>query len=37
MYGSVMGGSGQVKLSKEGNINQAIGIAPNTSRMDAYL
>jgi len=30
MYGSVMGGSGQVKYSENGNLNQAMGVAPTT-------
>ena len=28
MYGSVMGGSGQVKVSSNGDVNKAIGVAP---------
>lgn len=28
MYGSIMGGSGQVKLSQNGDVNQAMGVAP---------
>jgi hypothetical protein len=32
MYGSVMGGSGQVKFTANGDINKAIGVAPHTPR-----
>jgi len=28
MYGSIMGGSGQVKYSSDGNLNKAMGVAP---------
>lgn len=28
MYGSVMGGSGQVKVTADGDVNKAIGVAP---------
>ena len=28
MYGSIMGGSGQVKISEDNNLNQAMGVAP---------
>lgn len=28
MYGSVMGGSGQVKVTSNGDVNKAIGVAP---------
>lgn len=27
MYGSIMGGTGQVKITREGNINEAMGVA----------
>jgi hypothetical protein len=27
MYGSIMGGTGNVKVTREGNINQAMGVA----------
>ena len=26
MYGSIMGGTGQVRVTRNGNINQAIGV-----------
>lgn len=29
MYGSIMGGTGQVKVTRDGNINAAMGIAAN--------
>lgn len=28
MYGSIMGGSGQVKVTQNGDINKAMGVAP---------
>lgn len=28
MYGSIMGGSGQVKISENNNLNTAMGVAP---------
>lgn len=27
MYGSIMGGTGNVKVTRDGNINQAIGVS----------
>lgn len=30
MYGSIKGGSGQVKVTANGDINKAIGVAPVT-------
>ena len=30
MYGSIMGGSGQVRITADGDINKAIGVAPHT-------
>jgi len=30
MYGSIQGGSGQVKVTSNGDINKAIGVAPTT-------
>lgn len=27
MYGSIMGGTGNVKVTRDGNINQAMGVA----------
>ena len=33
MYGSIMGGTGQVKVTRNGNINAAMGVA-NTSRQE---
>ncbi len=36
MYGSIMGGSGQVKVSADGDINRAMGVAPNSDRQMAY-
>lgn len=32
MYGSIMGGSGQIRVTSEGDINKAIGVAPHTPR-----
>ena len=32
MYGSIMGGSGQVKYSEDGNLNKAMGVAPTTEK-----
>ena len=29
MYGSIMGGTGQVKVTRNGNLNTAIGVANN--------
>ena len=29
MYGSIMGGTGQVRVTRNGNINQAIGVGQN--------
>lgn len=34
MYGSIMGGSGQVKVTQNGNVNQAIGMAPTETQME---
>jgi hypothetical protein len=28
MYGSIMGGSGQIKVTQNGDINKAMGVAP---------
>ena len=28
MYGSIMGGSGQVKVTSDGDVNKAMGVAP---------
>jgi len=28
MYGSIQGGSGQVKVTANGDINKAMGVAP---------
>jgi len=28
MYGTIMGGSGQVKIGENGDINKAMGVAP---------
>lgn len=36
MYGSIMGGSGQIKVTSDGDINKAIGVAPHTPRENAY-
>lgn len=30
MYGSIMGGTGQVKVTRDGNINQAMGVGTPT-------
>lgn len=32
MYGSVMGGSGQVKVTSNGDVNKAIGVAPTEAK-----
>jgi hypothetical protein len=32
LYGSIQGGSGQVKVSANGDINKAMGVAPKTDR-----
>lgn len=32
LYGSIMGGSGQIKYSENGNLNQAMGVAPTTEK-----
>jgi len=29
MYGSIMGGTGQVKVTQDGSLNQAMGVAVN--------
>lgn len=29
MYGSIMGGTGQVKVTREGNLNSVMGVAKN--------
>ena len=34
MYGSVMGGSGQVKVTSDGDVNKAIGVAPVEPRQN---
>jgi len=31
-----MGGSGQIKVTSDGDINKAIGVAPHTPRENAY-
>ena len=36
MYGSIMGGSGQIKVTSSGDINRAIGVAPHTPRQATY-
>lgn len=28
MYGTIMGGSGQMKYSESGDVNQVMGVAP---------
>jgi len=30
MYGSIKGGSGQVKITENGDITKAMGVAPST-------
>jgi hypothetical protein len=32
MYGSIKGGSGQVKVTQNGDINKAFGVAPGTEK-----
>lgn len=32
MYGSIMGGSGQIRVTSNGDVNKAIGVAPHTPR-----
>jgi len=32
LYGSIQGGSGQIKVSANGDINKTIGVAPKTDR-----
>ena len=32
MYGSIMGGSGQVKVTSDGDVNKAMGVAPKQAR-----
>jgi hypothetical protein len=32
MYGSIMGGSGQIRVTSKGDVNKAIGVAPQTPR-----
>jgi hypothetical protein len=32
MYGSIMGGSGQIRVTANGDVNKAIGVAPHTPR-----
>lgn len=27
-YGTIMGGSGQIKVSQDGDLNKAMGVAP---------
>ena len=34
MYGSIMGGTGNVKVTREGNINQAMGVASTDQHKD---
>lgn len=29
MYGSIMGGTGQVKVTRDGNLNNAMGLGNN--------
>lgn len=36
MYGSVMGGSGQIKVTSNGDLNKAIGVAPHSDRQMSY-
>ncbi len=36
MYGSIMGGSGQVKVTANGDLNRAMGVAPHSDRQMAY-
>jgi hypothetical protein len=36
MYGSIMGGSGQIKFSEGGNLNQAMGVAPTTDANEEH-
>lgn len=36
MYGSIMGGSGQVKVTADGDLNRAMGVAPHSDRQMAY-
>ena len=35
MYGSIMGGTGQVKVTRNGNINAAMGVADTSRQQDA--
>lgn len=32
MYGSIMGGTGQVKVTRDGNLNDAMGVGNNDSK-----
>jgi len=32
MYGSIMGGSGQIRVTSNGDVNKAIGVAAHTPR-----
>ncbi len=31
MYGSIQGGSGQVKITENGNLNKTMGVVPTTT------
>ncbi len=35
-YGSIMGGSGQIKVTADGDLNRAMGVAPHSDRGAAY-
>lgn len=32
MYGTIMGGTGNVKITRNGDINKAVGVAPSDPR-----
>lgn len=32
MYGTIMGGSGQIKFSENGDVNKAMGVAPTSAQ-----
>ena len=34
MYGTIMGGSGQVKFSEGGDVNKAMGVAPTRTEAE---
>lgn len=34
MYGTIMGGSGQVRFSQEGDVNKAMGVAPTRTEAE---